>query len=182
MTAKKLKDTGQRTIFNTGSQKEIVVGRGRYDLIPLQVIAELQKADIYYKGAKTEEEQVKLLPDYINYINKAMISENLENKQDLLLSAANLLIRDILNITVITAVQQLAILYEQGANKYAARDWEKGRPMEVFLNSALRHTYQFLNNETDENHGIQALWNIISCIDTIRRLPSCAYTLKEVTE
>jgi hypothetical protein len=54
--------------------------------------------------------------------------------------------------------------------------------MEIFINSTLRHFLQYLNKETDENHGIAVVWNLISCIDTIRRMPSLAYTAPTYVE
>jgi hypothetical protein len=37
------------------------------------------------------------------------------------------------------ALMRLAQLYEVGATKYAARNWEKGIPLDRFIDSAFRH-------------------------------------------
>ena len=69
------------------------------------------------------------------------------------------------------AIRALAIHYELGANKYDARNWEKGIPVSRFLDSAMRHIFQFLDGEDDgENHLVSALWNIASCYETILRI------------
>ena len=54
--------------------------------------------------------------------------------------------------------------------------------MIVYVNSILRHFFQYVNGETDEDHKAAVVWNLMTCIDTIRRLPSMTYTLKEITE
>jgi hypothetical protein len=60
-------------------------------------------------------------------------------------------------------LRRLAVLYERGALKYADRNWEKGMPFSRFFNSAMRHMNQFQEGHRDEDHLIQAAWNL-SCI------------------
>lgn len=56
-------------------------------------------------------------------------------------------------------LRRLAIHMEKGADKYAARNWEKGMPLSVFFDSAIRHAYKYLAGEQDEDHAAAALWN-----------------------
>lgn len=49
---------------------------------------------------------------------------------------------------------------ERGANKYAARNWEKGMPLSWFADSGLRHYLKFLAGYDDEPHLDAALWNL----------------------
>lgn len=46
----KTKDSGERTSFGTGSQRDTNTGKPRYDLIPVQALKRL--ADLYARGAE----------------------------------------------------------------------------------------------------------------------------------
>ncbi len=56
-------------------------------------------------------------------------------------------------------MDRLAKLMERGAVKYDDRNWEKGMPLHVYVDSGLRHIYKFLEGHRDEDHLIAAIWN-----------------------
>ena len=58
---------------------------------------------------------------------------------------------------------RLAHQLEKGANKYSARNWEKGIPVSDCVDSALRHLTKYLQGWTDEDHLAACVWNI-GCI------------------
>src|SRR5690606_13479750 len=64
------------------------------------------------------------------------------------------------------ALRRLAIVMEKGAEKYDARNWEKGMPLSRYIDSALRHIYQYLSGKRDEDHAAQAMFNIMALIHT----------------
>ena len=64
------------------------------------------------------------------------------------------------------AMTRLAVLFEAGAKKYDARNWEKGINLSRFIDSALRHAFKFLAGERDEDHAIQAAWNMLCLVQT----------------
>ena len=66
------------------------------------------------------------------------------------------------------AIQELARVYETGAGKYDARNWEKGIPMSTFMDSAARHLLKAISGITDEPHLPMAMWNIACAIQTER--------------
>ncbi len=101
-----LKDSGARTEFmdGTGGTREIIIGKGRFDLLPP------------------------------------------------------------------ATMRALAIHYEKGSLKYAARNWEKGVPISSFMNSGTRHLFQFMDGQNDENHLIAAIWNLVCAYETILRI------------
>lgn len=68
------------------------------------------------------------------------------------------------------AIRALAIHYQKGCEKYGERNWEKGIPVARFIDSAIRHIFQFLDGLDDENHLISAAWNILSAYETILRI------------
>lgn len=57
-------------------------------------------------------------------------------------------------------------IYEDGAAKYAARNWEKGMPLSVYLDSAERHIAKLKCGMRDEPHATQAIWNLIGYVFT----------------
>lgn len=61
-------------------------------------------------------------------------------------------------------LRRLAGVYERGAIKYSDRNWEKGIPVGRCLDSALRHIYQYLNGENDEDHLGHAAWNLFAAM------------------
>lgn len=58
------------------------------------------------------------------------------------------------------AMRRLAGVYERGAEYYGDRNWELGMKMSRLLDSALRHTFQYLEGKRDEDHLAQAVWNL----------------------
>ena len=64
------------------------------------------------------------------------------------------------------AIRRLAIVLEKGAEKYSARNWEKGLPLSRFLDSTFRHLLQLFDGDTTEDHAGQAMWNIACYIQT----------------
>lgn len=61
-----------------------------------------------------------------------------------------------------TALRRLARHYEEGAEKYGDRNYEKGMPLSWFLDSAGRHWCQLLNGENDEDHAAAVAWNMMA--------------------
>lgn len=68
------------------------------------------------------------------------------------------------------ALRRLAQVYERGASKYAARNWERGMPTHLFMDSALRHTFQYLEGMRDEDHLGHAVFNLLALIDHEERI------------
>lgn len=69
------------------------------------------------------------------------------------------------------AIFRLAKLYEAGAIKYDARNWEKGIPISRCLDSCFRHLYKYLAGLKDEDHLASAMWNIASIMHYERYNP-----------
>ena len=58
-------------------------------------------------------------------------------------------------------MQDLAVLAERGANKYEARNYERGMPLAVSLDSAMRHLTQLAAGDTTEDHAIAVAFNMM---------------------
>lgn len=61
-------------------------------------------------------------------------------------------------------LKRLACHYENGAQKYGERNWEKGQPVSRFLDSAIRHLYAYLAGDRSEDHLAAAAWNAMGAI------------------
>lgn len=68
-------------------------------------------------------------------------------------------------------IQELAIHFQKGAEKYGERNCEKGIPLWSFMDSGLRHMNQWFLGISDENHYISAIWNFVMAIWTIKTHP-----------
>lgn len=64
------------------------------------------------------------------------------------------------------AILRLAQVYERGAEKYDARNWEKGQPLSWYLDSALRHVFEWVAGDRTEDHVAQAAWNLFAYMHT----------------
>ena len=142
-------DSGNRTVFESGAVRDVQEGKGRCDLLPLRVITNLFDGDeILYCLAKYQQTNNTLL------LYKALESASkiFKNKADMCL--------------------ELAIHFEDGCKKYGERNWEKGIPVERYIDSATRHYLKYLRGDTDERHDRAFVWNICCLIWTVDYKPS----------
>jgi len=58
------------------------------------------------------------------------------------------------------AIRREAELLERGAVKYGERNWENGIPISCFIDSTLRHIFNYLAGEMTEDHLAAARWNL----------------------
>lgn len=63
-------------------------------------------------------------------------------------------------------MRRLARRLEKGAIKYDDRDWEKGRPLSGYMNSALGHLYDYLEGDDSEDHLAAAMFQVMGLIHT----------------
>jgi hypothetical protein len=62
-----------------------------------------------------------------------------------------------------TLLYRWAMLMNRGAKKYNERNWEKANgeeEMNRFKASAIRHFFQWMSGEEDEDHAVAVLFNI----------------------
>lgn len=62
------------------------------------------------------------------------------------------------------ALIRLSKHYEAGAVKYEDRNWEKGIPISVMVDSAMRHLLKYMDGQTDEDHLVAVAWNILGAM------------------
>lgn len=68
------------------------------------------------------------------------------------------------------ALSLVARQFEEGSRKYGSRNWEKGQPLSVYLDSATRHGFNVLAGLEDENHAVAAAWNWLAFLETRHRI------------
>lgn len=64
------------------------------------------------------------------------------------------------------AIHRIAQHFQEGAKKYSPNNYRKGIPTDRYIDSALRHIFQYLDGQQDEPHLVSAAWNILCCIET----------------
>jgi hypothetical protein len=67
-------------------------------------------------------------------------------------------------------LHRLAVLMEEGGVVHGDRSWESGMPLSGLLSSASRHLNQTIDGCEDEDHPIQAIWNLMAYVHTLHRV------------
>lgn len=137
-----IKDSGKREEFSTGAVRDLQTGKGRCDLLPLDIVAE-------FMTSKTDKDVLELFAefqdsgDYKCLVNAAakFADEYFADRE--------------------TAVLEYAIQLENGAIKYGPRNWQKGIPLDRYVDSGIRHYMKHLRGDNDERHDRAALWNML---------------------
>jgi len=75
-----------------------------------------------------------------------------------------------MDLLPVRALIEVAKIFEAGAKKYAARNWEKGIPLSRYMDSGLRHAMKWLRGDRDEPHLAMAIWNLMCLQDTQLRI------------
>ena len=151
-------DSGNRREFETGAVRDICDGKGRCDLLPLDVIG-----DIYERMIPEE-------PDICNIF--AQIERFREDGDTYHLVCALASFIDYKNYSGwYDMFLELAVHFEAGAKKYGENNWRRGIPVHCYIDSAVRHFLKFLRGDSDERHDRAFCWNLICCIWTVRHMP-----------
>lgn len=149
-----LHDSGHRKQFPTGAERDIYDGKGRFDLLPLDIIADrfkdyvLHGIDQYIREGDTEALWMAL--------------------EQFALSEYNLTDKDIDWTAMLT---DAAKQYEAGAKKYSDRNWEKGIPSHCFISSAISHYLRHTRGDNSEPHGRAFVWNVLGALWTHKHYP-----------
>lgn len=152
-----IKDSGERRQFETGAVRDIQEGKGRCDLLPLDVVVGMyeynddvsdpERAYIFnsiYRFTKTSD-------TFFLYSVLGMFVERYDTYADMILEVSK--------------------HFEEGAKKYGEYNWQKGIPTHCYIDSAVRHYLKYLRGDTDEPHDRAFVWNILCCIWTCIHKP-----------
>lgn len=143
-----LKDSGNRRQFESGAVRDICEGKGRCDLLPLDVVGEFMSDPIFAALNRFQEKDtVESL-----YAALSMASEKIFG------SDANM-------------VLEVAKHFEDGARKYGDNNWRRGIPVHCYIDSATRHYLKWLRGDVDEPHDRAFCWNVMCAIWTVIHHP-----------
>ena len=149
-----IKDSGSRQEFGIGlGVRDMQKGKGRCDLMPLDVVADYLTRDGYADQVLVRIEQFQKSSD-TTYLMIALDKFNeihwMNNK---------------------TMLLETSIHFEEGAEKYGEYNWQKGLPVYCYINSAVRHYLKWLRGDNDEPHDRAFCWNILCAIWTCNHKP-----------
>ena len=142
-----IKDSGDRTLFDTGAVRDMREGKGRCDLMPLEVV---------YKYFELANAQDKVLW-WISSFQKNGLSLDLYNAIECFCTIC-------WACDPATMFLEVAKHFEEGAKKYGENNWQKGIPVHCYINSAVRHYLKWLRGDKDEPHDRAFVWNLMCCI------------------
>ena len=150
-------DSGNRREFETGAVRDICEGKGRCDLLPLDVVGNA------------------LANPTFNYIADFMSCGDQRWLYDALSSCG--IFHD-----YYTLMLEVAKHFEEGCKKYGDNNWQKGIPAHCYIDSAVRHYLKYLRGDKDEPHDRAFCWNILCCIWTCIHKPELNDYTKEETK
>lgn len=148
ITQASIKDSGERRVFETGAVRDCAEGKGRCDLLPLDVIAA-----------------------WINDPVLECVSEFIKTHDPVYLDGALCHLAVTYFSCKADLVLEMAIHMEEGLKKYPERNWENGISIHSFVDSGVRHYLKVLRGDNDENHLRSCVWNLMCCIWTMHNKP-----------
>lgn len=143
-----LKDSGTRREFPSGAVRDINEGKGRCDLLPLDMVGEVFGDDV-----------LNNLDGYVRTGDKELLVEALKEFSEKRYG------------DLYTAILEVSKQYEEGAKKYAERNWEKGIDLHCYIDSGVRHYLKWLRGDQDEPHDRAFVWNMLGALWTQKHKP-----------
>lgn len=151
-----IKDSGARRVFDGGGVRDVAEGKGRCDLLPLDII-----------GKFSNDPVLEAIGNYITSGDSKLLWDALElfqyNGFPMEISSTSQRIANTL--------LEVSKHYEDGAKKYDERNWEKGIPLHCYIDSGVRHYLKWRRGDTDEPHERAFVWNMLGAIWTQSHLP-----------
>ena len=155
-----IKDSGERTVFDTGAVRDMHTGKGRCDLLPLDVVQMVY--DQYQELQETRGGDWDR-----GYFDMFDIFLTDQDEVELILIACRFIEDEFKSFE--DAILEVAIHFEDGCNKYGENNWRKGIPEQCYMDSAIRHFLKYKAGWDDERHDRAFLWNILCLIWTHER-------------
>ena len=158
-------DSGNRREFESGAVRDIQEGKGRCDLLPLDVVA-----DIYGFFNEEEPEIYEIFYNIFDFQKKGDVTclQLALDAFDYFGNYANMFL-------------EVAKHFEEGCKKYGENNWQKGIPVHCYIDSGVRHYLKFLRGDKDEPHDRAFCWNLMCAIWTCKHKPELnEYAKREV--
>ena len=149
-----LNDSGDRTEYPSGAVRDMKKGKGRCDLLPLNVLF-----NYFNRKENIKKSMRNILKEFSNYQE----SNEIKYLYRILGLTSNLMFEN----SDMNMILELSIHFEEGAEKYGIDNWQKGIPEWSYIDSAIRHLLKWARGDADERHDRAFVWNIICLIWTI---------------
>ena len=158
-----IKDSGNRRKFETGAVRDIQEGKGRCDLLPLGVIADLigSRELMRIHEFKTTGDPLPLFDALKEFSSIYMTRDE----------SGDIMEYDSKSAEVADMVLEVSVHFEDGAKKYGDNNWRKGIPTHCYIDSAIRHYLKWIRDDSDEHHDRAFAWNLLCCIWTCQNKP-----------
>lgn len=147
----KILDSGNRTEFSTGAVRDMREGKGRCDLLPLDVTSNYFTDPVLLRIYQSIHGRYTTFEKRLYSALAKFIELNYDDPY--------------------TAFLELSKHFEDGAKKYGEYNWQKGIPLHCYIDSAVRHYLKFKRGDKDEPHDRAFMWNIVCAIWTHEHKP-----------
>lgn len=156
-----IKDSGERREFETGAVRDMAEGKGRFDLMPLSEVADLFGGD--HRIFRIIMDLSKMLDPGLKY-SEPFATNAIYN---FIAYCKNKDFDDVTVSDIAEYMLEVAIHFEEGAKKYGEHNWEKGLPLNSYVDSATRHLMKHISGMTDERHDRAFIWNMLAYAYTV---------------
>lgn len=152
--APRVLDSGSRRQFESGAVRDNNEDKGRCDLLPLDVVA------MYIEDDPNKTDfvlwHINLFQQYgqEHYLFGAIHEFSKKRSWD-----------------PYTMLLEASRQYADGAAKYGDNNWKMGMPVQVCIDSAVRHYLKWLRGDEDEPHDRAVCWNLLCAIWTSKHKP-----------
>ena len=163
-----LKDSGARREFASGAVRDIAEGKGRCDLLPLDIVG----AYLYESAPADDQDKWEMVGRILMRIDEFIRSGNDTRIYECLSYFTNNEAASPYK-SVPKAIIEVSKHYEDGARKYAERNWEKGISCHCYVDSGVRHLLKWLDGWDDEPHDRAFIWNMLGLLWTVKHKPEC---------
>lgn len=154
----RIKDSGERRVFETGAVRDVQEGvKGRCDLLPLDVVADITAYDI-----------MRTLDNFQNTGKYQALIEALFAFRDIRFGGS-----------IETMLLEVSKHFANGAKKYEENNWRKGIPVKSYVDSAARHYLKYERGDEDEPHDLAFVWNLLCAVWTCKHKPELNDYAKE---
>ena len=143
-----IEDSGNRRQFDSGAVRDMCEGKGRFDLVPLEVMSDMFATD--------KRDHDPILHDIAAFMT--------EDDTSWLMAALCNFATEAYGGCYPSMFLEVAKHFEEGAKKYGEGNYKKGIPAWCYIDSAVRHYLKWKRGDTNEHHDRAFVWNLMCCI------------------
>lgn len=148
-------DSGNRREFETGAVRDMAEGKGRCDLLPLDIVA-----DAFYRTG--DRDAGDILSEIDSFVRNG-------DEESILIAISHFMRKK--DISLPALIMEVSKHFEAGAKKYDERNWEKGIPTHCYIDSGVRHFLKYIDDFNDERHDRAFVWNMLCLLWTCKHRP-----------